>query len=112
MDPLQRTASLVGVDIQRLLKKYSKEKNSTGSAEGEKYEVSQTKQRKNNSDHSSQKLDCLIICNYCNGIGISNVFYNHQVRVANCQHCDGEGLLCKSPNGTLEKLYDMHMSGN
>jgi hypothetical protein len=48
------------------------------------------------------KVDNLLICNACQGIGIRKISYMYQVRDTNCDECDGSGLIEKvksNPNG-------------
>ena len=52
----------------------------------------------------STKLDSMIICSNCKGMGICQEIYNHQSRDVNCPQCDSEGILWKqSINGELKK---------
>ena len=50
-----------------------------------------------NTDLSHTRLDSMIICSKCNGVGICKEIYNHQSRDINCTQCDSEGILWKTP---------------
>lgn len=41
----------------------------------------------------SSKLDSMIICSYCKGLGILKVVYNYYVRDKTCDTCNGEGTV-------------------
>lgn len=78
-------AGTCGVNVNALFKKYSEldsrgEKASTASQ---------------NKPSSSRKLDSMRICNICNGLGLCQITYSHQIREVNCDNCDGEGTLEK-----------------
>lgn len=43
------------------------------------------------------KLDNLVVCKRCNGLGIIKEHYNHQVKDVNCDECNGDGLISTKP---------------
>jgi len=48
-----------------------------------------------NAQTISTRLDSMIICSKCHGLGIYKNVYNHHSHDLNCPKCDGEGILSK-----------------
>ncbi len=88
IDPsIQAAGSRCGVDVEALYKKYARggapKRNSLDAAAavpGEK-------------TTSTEGLDRLRVCKACHGYGLVKTVYNHQVKEANCEECEGEGIV-------------------
>lgn len=52
---------------------------------------------------SITRLDSMMICSHCQGLGICQEIYNHQSRSVNCPQCDSEGIIWKGSNGERMK---------
>ncbi len=104
MDPTLKTiGTSVGINIEQLIQKYSFENkcynNGLTSTKTPEIETEKT-------ETNSEKLDRLIICQYCKGLGLYTYTYNHQVRTSNCERCNSEGLHDKFLDRKLDKLAE------
>ena len=79
-----------GVDVEGLVKKYSKNGQQSSSLQQQSSSVT-----KKNTINGMNRLDRFRICSECKGYGLVKEIYNHQVKEFFCEKCEGEGIVRK-----------------
>lgn len=80
-----------GVDVEGLVKKYSKNGQQQSSSSQQQSSSSPNK----NTNNGMSRLDRFRICSDCKGYGLVKEIYNHQVKEFFCEKCEGEGIVLK-----------------
>ena len=80
-----------GVDVEGLVKKYSKNGQQSSSSQQQSSSSSNNK----NTNHGMNRLDRFRICTECKGYGLVKEIYNHQIKEFFCEKCEGEGIVRK-----------------
>ena len=79
-----------GVDVEGLVKKYSKNGQQNSSSQQQSTSISNK-----NTNNGMNWLDRFRICSECKGYGLVKEIYNHQVKEFFCEKCEGEGIVKK-----------------
>jgi len=80
-----------GVDVEGLVKKYSKNGQQSSSSQQQESTSSSNK----TTIKGMNRLDKFQICSVCKGYGLVKEIYNHQVKEFFCEKCEGEGIVRK-----------------
>jgi len=91
---LEALGNSCGVDVQGLFARYSSQKeNENATTRG-----TCTTSTNQTCSNGGGQLDNLNICSRCDGLGLVQISYNFQTRDANCDHCNGDGVISKQPS--------------
>ena len=111
MDPdVKSILNSHGYNVEHLREKYAKRVSGTGLPNALRSNTIASEYEKTSSPTTAkqhQDINCIYICESCQGIGVVKAKYNHIVREMNCEVCDGEGLLWRDKsNGGLVHLKE------
>lgn len=103
-DELMKLSGTIGIDLQALKSKYTKEKSpediasklfgpEDSTAQVKVSEEEEAKKRLAAGREANAKLDQYKVCQKCFGTGLEKYEYNHMRMERNCTECDGDGLM-------------------
>ncbi|GMI37614.1 hypothetical protein TrRE_jg4451 [Triparma retinervis] len=121
-DDVREAGASIGIDVDKLRKKYLTTKLTANLAAGGSEDQLKVKQQLEDAarmrtleanagadsaltsgqadekkEEIKRRLDKLVVCSRCNGQGLVKESYNFQVKDKNCDECEAEGILYKDP---------------
>lgn len=91
-DALISAGAQCGVNVEAIFNKYTNKESKSAEDKNEAGKLEEVV-----PPLRCGKLDDLVVCKRCNGMGIIKEHYNHQVKDVNCNECGGDGLISIRP---------------